>query len=364
MHAKFKYFILITTALCSLNQALGQEAHDYEKKASMMANKALARGFSEQFHEQFLSAIVKYNKRTEKLSRVLVNQNHKTLAQRVQNFVLPKFKLQKSHKALMQVGPHTISVSTYDLFKGQIQLNQSPLDMTEKLAPEHIREHLARHTNIKTSWVDLFIGKAHALNRDPFEIALFATIMAMQESFDEQWCLLSSCAQERARRNFDQVMKTVKKQAQICQNNPESKKMLHFGFKIVDYVEYDTGRYNFEETLKDAFNKHPVQNATCQDFVESLHAEEIEEKTSEIEAPGYISGLTSAKAYDHKAQNAKAFKSYIQNICRPYIELRNCLIQEEYSSVRRIFNETRRPWKRKPEKSYDVRPRDSKGSER
>lgn len=362
MHKKLRHLIVMAALLTSF-QLQSQET-DHEKEASFLANEALAQGFSEKFHEDYLSSIVRYNKRTEKLSEVLADHGHKKLAQRVQNFELPKFKLQKNHKAQMKVGPHKITVSTHDLFKGQVHLNHSPFDLTGELTPERVREHLAVNTSIETSWLDLFIGKAHAQSRDPFEIAVFATMMAMQESFDDEWCLRSACAKARAKRNFDQVMKSVQEKARSCQNNPEAPEMQDLAFDITDYVEYNSGRYDFEETLHEAFNEHPVQSATCQDFVESLHKEEIQEVASRKETAGYISGLTSAMAYENREKNAKAFKDYVQEVCRPYIDLRNCLIQKRYSSIRRVYDETRRPGKDTPEDEYEVRPREGRGTGR
>lgn len=361
---KLTIMILICTYTLSLKTALSEE-QSIETEVSSMANKALAHGFAEKYHEDYLSSIVHFNKRSQKLSKVLVDLGRKKMAQRVQNFELPKFSLKKNHQALLNIGPHHVSVTTNDLFKGQIMLNQAPFDITGELSTEKVRHHLAGHPAVQTSWLDLLINQAHAQDSDPFEIAVFATIMAMQESFDQEWCLRSACEQERSQRNFEQVMRTVEEKAQACQNDPNSSEMSDIAYEIVDYIEYDSARYRFEDTLEEAFNNHPVQSATCQDFVESLHKDELDEVTSKGEVGGYFSGLSSVKASQNKLKNKQAFEQYIQKICNPYTKLRNCLIQQRYSSIRRIYDETRKPGKENgSSENYEVKPRGSSSSGR
>jgi hypothetical protein len=352
--------LILGTSLSALSQEV-----DHEKEAGLVANEALAQAFSQKFHEDFLSAIVSYNKRTEKLSRVLVDHGHKKLAQRVQNFELPNFKIQKSHKAVMQIGPHHISVTTQDLFKAQILINHTPFDISKELTVEHIREHLAMNPAIKNSWLDLFINQAYAQDRDPFEIAVFAIVTAMQESFNDERCWWSSeCEKKKARQNFDQVMSSIKKKAKSCQRNSDSSEIQDIAFDITDFVESSYGRSDFELTLKESFNEHPVQSATCQDFVRSLHKNELKEINAGGELGGYFTGRSSVEAEENKQKNREVFKEYLQDICMPYVELRNCLIQHRFSTIRKVYDETRRPGKDTPRDSYEVRPRNGRDTSR
>lgn len=267
------------------------------------------------------------------------------LVQRAEGYLglpLPRFEMNEEGVVWTQVGKYSIHFTSESLFEGHIYLNQKPLQLVS-FHPDRfsLRGFLSQDA---TTWfkydsleklMNLFIPIAHADEIDRFEVLIISTVMAIKDDFDTSWCLFGGCRADRAQRNFDLLMKEIQGLANQCQSGDTS---FNLDRDIHDFP-YSQMTLTFEDRLKHEFNRFPQDQMSCQHLVDHFHKSEIENIVHRTERRGYI-GTDSYASEQNKKLNRQNYENFIQDMCRPYVELRNCLI-DRHGDARYVHDRER-----------------------
>lgn len=315
-------------------------------------NRYFASELSKAYEKSFLESLDTYNDSKHTVGSVL--KNHKDLDRKFRskaalykNEKLPTFSMSDdSLKA--SVGPNIIHFSLKSLIEGEVFVNETKLnllDLEQELSTKNLNIKTS-DTNLWENTISFLINKAYANDSDKFEILIFSTLIALKDDFDSTWCMFDSCREVRAKRNFEMAMHEVKLQAIQCDNRDS-----HFTLPN-DLEDYPNTQMNLilKDKLVDLFHSFPDGSLTCQKMVETFREEEVKNVTSRIERRGY-GGVDSYTAEQNKEANRKDFNRYIQEVCQPFVDLRNCLI-DRHTETHTIHDKARGHGKHGAWKSY------------
>lgn len=306
-----------------------------DSQADLVIHEILAAKISHRYEELFLKSVEKYND---------------------ERGDLPLLRVNKNGVAETTVGPNSLSFSSATLYEGYLLVNEKKLSLRN--VDMNAVQSILSSKKTTSVFFDFFISQAYA-EENAFEVLLFKTVISIKKNFKDFSCWLDKCEMEQTRHNFELVMKDIKDKAEKCKANPENAEVEEFAYRLTDYMEYESGKFDLQRNLEKSFNKYPESELTCQKFVEHAYADEVKKRTSASERRGY-GGVSSVAAMENGETNDQQFKSYIQSICQPYTELRNCLVQNRFSSQARIYNRMRTDGKEgSPGPTYKVAPRRS-----
>jgi hypothetical protein len=306
-----------------------------ESQADAVIHEILAAKISHRYEELFMKSVKEYN---------------------AERGDLPLLRLNKNGVAETTVGPHALSFSSATLYEGYVLVNEKKL--TLRNVDINAVQNILSSKKVTSAIFAFFISHAYA-EGNAFEHLLFKTVISVKKNFKDFSCWLDKCEMEQTRHNFELVMKDIEDKAEKCKANPESDEIDEFAYRLTDYMEYQSGKFDLQMNLEKSFNKYPESGLTCQKFVEHAYADEVAKRTSGNERRGY-GGVSSVEAMENGETNDQQFKAYIQSICQPYTELRNCLVQNRFSSQARIYNRMRTDGKEgAPGPTYKVAPRRS-----
>jgi hypothetical protein len=306
-----------------------------ESQADSVIHEILAAKISQRYEELFIKSVEKYNSKREDL---------------------PLLRVNRKGVAETTIGPHSLSFNSATLYEGYVLVNEKKLNL-RNVDIKDVQNILTTKKTTSTI-LDFFISRAYAQGNE-FELLLFKTVISVKRNFKDFSCWLDKCEMEQTRHNFELVMKEIKDKAEACKANPESDEIDEFAYRLTDYMEYQSGKFDLQMNLEKSFNNYPESELTCQKFVEHAYADEVMKRTSGNERRGY-GGVSSVEAMENGETNDQQFKAYIQSICQPYTELRNCLVQNRFSAQTRIYNQMRSEGKEAaPGPTYRVAPRGS-----
>lgn len=338
------YFILFLSLCFS---SLGSEMAIQSNLDNFFASE-----MSKTYEKSFLENLESYNSSKHTVGSVLSQHNglaniFKQKASLYKNDELPQLSL-SGDSATTQIGPNTIRFSVASLIEGEVFLNDakiSLIDLDYDFMTSDLRIKTTK-TNIWERGLDIIMNKAHANNSDKFEVLIFSTLIALKDDFDSSWCMFDSCREVRAKRNFEMTMQTIKLEAIKCENRDTN---FSLPSELEDYPNTQMS-ITLKDKLVDLFQSFPRDHLSCQKMVEKFRNEEIKKITHRIERRGY-GGVDSVTAEENREANKKDFDRYIQDVCAPYVELRNCMI-DRHAETQTIHDKARGHGKRGTWESY------------
>lgn len=310
-----------------------------DSKVDNEVNDAFVGSIAGNYTKTFLSNVIKYNKGNYKVKDVVDNNSHlppKLLAKlkKYENLALPKISMIGDNAVIVMNKKHAIVFNVETLLDGYILVNNERMnihtieyDYAQKLKYDE-----------KTSWINksilMLMDSAIAAPHDEFEVLIFSTLITIKNDFDSSYCFFQSCIDNRARKNFDLVLEEMEYLADNC----------NMGLKISFLTKLDGhSRTNVRDTLEKRLKKelggYKSEELTCQRFVETFHQKEIAAVASREEKRGYF-GVNSWEAEQNKEKNKQDFENYVKKVCKPYVDLRNCLV-DDYEEAQAIHDRVR-----------------------
>lgn len=356
------FFSITALILASLTIVPAVSSVEVSDKADTQAQKIFAMKAALQYQKEFDSNIAKYNSSKHKVSNVLSEDyglapELKKQIARYKNRALPKIVTTKDGAYIALDRFNRLSFSAETLYQGYILFNETKVnlvsfdyDMAKKIVSSD------KKVSIFENIMEKVITSSYA-NNDEFETLIFSTVIVMRVDFDTSWCIFDSCRQARSRRNLDNIMSDIAKLARDC-NNGVGVSFITEMSRMGDIARVQ----NLEHKLETEFNEYPKDELTCQRFVENLHQEEVKARTSRVERRGY-GGVLSMQAEENKQENKRDFEAYVKSVCKPYVELRNCLV-DNHKDAQAIHDESRGAGKRGDWQDYkdDYEPKPRQGA--
>jgi len=335
---------ILSILICCLFVGHSFAISEGKKGVVSKANKALTAELIKRYSHNFKKNIESYNNKRSNIGSLSLQikseeKRRKFMAYTTKHNlkVLPKI-IYKNGAAKIKVGQNLIKFSVGTLFDGYMLINGKEVPLSTAEFDSQVNS-LKRLLNPKKfSLIDLIINSAHANYDKRYEATLIGTAIIINESFEENsWCYFCEDEYlEASRKNFDKVMKDISKRADDCKAGVDDSEREIFAFQLEELANYESAGYDLREKLNTYFKSYTDTDLTCESMVKKLFSEDI--KKLEKKKGFYVSSLRIQAVKEH---NAKVYKDFVISKCQPYVELRNCLVDESYTG-RTIYNDERK----------------------